>query len=110
MCRLCLSGILFLPVYVAAHPDHEHDKTEVLYGTVIRVQVRAVELETVDHVALKLKTVSILLDEETEFLQGSTPVEALDLVRGQRVACTTRVSHALDGHCQVEAAAGRVGR
>ena len=94
---LFLIGLLLLPAQLAAHPDHDHDQTEVLYGTVIRVRERAIELETVDHVALQLKTVSILLDEETEFLEGKTPVETLDLARGQRVECTTRVSHAPDG-------------
>ena len=29
MCRLCPIALLFLPVYVAAHPDNDHDQTKV---------------------------------------------------------------------------------
>ena len=88
---------------MAAHPDHDHDQTEVLYGTVSRVRERAIELEIVDRVAMALKTISILVDEETEFMEGKTPVETLDLARGQRVERTTRVSHAPDGSDQYRA-------
>ena len=97
MYGLCLIGFLLLPVHPAAHPGHDDDEIEVLYGTVTGVRQRTIELEIVDRVAMALKTVSILVDEETEFLEGKTPVETLDLDRGDRVECTVRVSHAPDG-------------
>ncbi len=96
-------ALLLLPVHPAAHPDHDHDEKSVLIGSVTRVQHQAIEVETFDHVGMRLRTVLILIDEETTFLEKKSPVETLDLARGERVEATVLISHAADGSDQFRA-------
>ena len=94
---VCLVVLLLLAAHPVAHPDHDHDEKSVLVGTVTSVRRQAIELETLDPVAFQLKTLLIRIDNETSFLENKTPVETLDLARGDRAECTVLISHAPDG-------------
>ena len=101
---LTLVVLLLLSTHAVAHPDHDDDEKSVVVGTVLGVRPQAIEVETLDRVALQLKTVLIHIDEETTFEEGKVSVEVLELARGDRVDCVVLISHAPDGSDRFRAA------
>ena len=76
---ISLTVLMMSPIRLLAHEGHAHK----VMGTVAAVDASQVEIDTKDG-----KKVSVVLNEDTKYLRGKTPVTAADIGIGERIVVT----------------------